>query len=548
MSTQHEETERKYDGPALPRRLDRVPGVATVRSTEPQDLDAVYYDSRDLRLLGRRITVRRRTGGSDAGWHLKLPRGGDVRQEVRLPSEAGGPGEVPTEFSHLVTAFTRGAALVPVAHLRTRRAQLLLCDERGETLAQITEDRVAAQVLDAGHLAPTPPDGRAAGPEADGEARLMDADEAGPAGGTSTEVCGWTEFEVELKHGSPALLDRIEAVFADAGLTRSPWPSKLSRALGEPLAQGPTGSASAQAPGSAGALVMDGFRDQLEALLTLDAAVRRGQEDSVHRMRVTARRLRSLLKAHRRLFRRDRAEGLATELRWLGRLLGRARDQEVLGEELVGQLDAVPAHLRSALRGRLTERYAQGYRRAWQRAVAELDSARYFALLERLDAFAADPPLRRRARRKARRYLPGVLRHEQRRTGKRLDRALRTPPGPQGDQALHRARKAAKRARYTADHAQSHIPHRTAKRVAEFGARMRKLHKVLGTHQDAVVARHELVSLDGEDTGGEDTGGERHAFAYGVLYERQRHIAAAARERLPRLRRRAGRRKLTRLR
>ncbi|MGE7439720.1 CHAD domain-containing protein, partial [Kitasatospora sp. NPDC001175] len=349
--------------------------------------------------------------------------------------------------------------------------------------------------------------------------------------------------EVELEHGPPTLLDHIEAVFADAGLTRSPWPSKLSRALGEPRLQAPTGSASAQAAESAGALVMDGFRAQLEALLTLDAAVRRGQEDSVHRMRVTARRLRSLLKAHRRLFQRDQAEVLATELRWLGRLLGQARDQEVLGEELVDQLDALPAHLRSALRGRLTARYAQGYRRAWQRAVAELDSARYFALLERLDAFATDPPLRRRAHQKARKYLSGVLRHEQRRARKRLDRALRTTPGPQRDQALHRARKAAKRARYTADHAQSHIPHRTAKRVAKFGARMKQLHKVLGTHQDTVVARHELVRLESEDTGR-----ERHAFAYGVLYERQRHIAAAARSRLPKLRRRAGRRKLTRLR
>ncbi|WP_344641604.1 CYTH domain-containing protein, partial [Kitasatospora cystarginea] len=207
MSTQHLETERKYDGSALPQRLDQVPGVATAQSTEPQDLDAVYYDSRDLRLLGRGITVRRRTGGSDAGWHLKLPRGDDVRQEVRLPLEASGPGEVPTEFSQLVTAFTRGATLAPVAHLRTRRAQLLLRDERGDTLAQITEDRVAAQVLDAGHLAPTPSDGRPAVPGTDGEARPMDADEGGPAGGTSTEVCGWTEFEVELEHGPPTLLD-----------------------------------------------------------------------------------------------------------------------------------------------------------------------------------------------------------------------------------------------------------------------------------------------------------------------------------------------------
>ncbi|MER6299735.1 CYTH and CHAD domain-containing protein [Kitasatospora sp. NPDC001539] len=513
MGTQHVETERKYDGAALPR-LDRLPGVAAVRDAAPQDLDAVYYDTADLRLLRRHITVRRRGGGEDAGWHLKLPRTGDEREEVRLPAPPGG-GEVPAELVRLVAAFTRGAALVPVAHLRTHRRRVLLRDEREEVLAQVTEDRVAAQAL-------------------------------GVDGGSTTEVGGWTEFEVELDHGTPELLDRVEAVFTDAGLARSPWPSKLARALDGTRAAG-AGSAprvAAQAPGSAGALVMDGFRAQLEALLALDAAVRLGRADSVHQMRITARRLRSLLKAHRRLFRRGSTEAPAAELRRLGRLLGRARDQEVLGETLVDQLDAVPARLRrGALRGRLTERYAQGYRTAWRQVVAELDGARYYALLERLDAFAADPPLRRRrAGRDARRYAREVLRREQRRTLKRLDRALGLEPGPRRDLALHGARKAAKRARYTADHAQSQVPRRSAKRAARFAGRMKDLHKVLGAHQDSVVARQELIALEGREAGA-----EQDAFAYGVLHERQRHAAEAAQRRLPELRRRAGRRKLTRL-
>ncbi|WP_195911314.1 CYTH and CHAD domain-containing protein [Streptomyces kaniharaensis] len=545
MGTQHAETERKYDGTTLPERLDRVPGVAAAQSAEPQDLDAVYYDTQDLRLLRRHITLRRRAGGSDAGWHLKLPRGGDVRQEIRLPLAAGGPNEVPAELAGLVVASTRGTSLAPVARLHTRRARLLLRDDRGDTLAEITEDRVVAQILDAERV-PVAPSGDQAALAEDDAPGDRPASEAGRAGGTGTEVCGWTEFEVELEHGTPALLDRIEAVFADAGLVRSTWPSKLSRALGEPrMAEARSaGPASTPAAGSAGALVMDGFRAQLDAFLALDPAVRRGQADSVHQMRVTARRLRSLLKAHRRLFERDHVEPLAAELRWLGRLLGRARDQEVLGEELVDQLDAVPAQLRQgALRGQLTERYAQGYRQAWQRAVTELDNARYFALLDGLDAFAADPPLNGRANRQARTYLSEILRREQRRTLKRLDRALGTEPGPQRDQALHRARKAAKRARYTADHAQSHIPRRTAKRAAKFGARMKKLHKVLGAHQDSVVTRQELIALESQHTGSS----ERHAFAFGVLYERQRHTAEAAQKRLPKLRRRAGRRKLTRL-
>ena len=38
-------------------------------------LEAVYYDTPNLRLLAEGVTLRRRTGGEDAGWHLKLPVG-----------------------------------------------------------------------------------------------------------------------------------------------------------------------------------------------------------------------------------------------------------------------------------------------------------------------------------------------------------------------------------------------------------------------------------------------------------------------------------------
>ena len=33
-------------------------------------LAATYYDTQDERLLASKITLRRRTGGTDEGWHL----------------------------------------------------------------------------------------------------------------------------------------------------------------------------------------------------------------------------------------------------------------------------------------------------------------------------------------------------------------------------------------------------------------------------------------------------------------------------------------------
>ncbi|RKE16885.1 CYTH and CHAD domain-containing protein [Streptomyces sp. TLI_171] len=525
----HVETERKYEGAALPRRLDRVPGVTATRRAGAQHLDAAYYDTDDLRLLRRGVTLRRRTGGPDAGWHLKLPEGGpDTRREVQVPLDAAGDAAVPAELLRHIAALTRGAGIRKVAHLRTRRSELLLCGAGGHTLARVTEDEVAAQVLDAGRIAGPDRGGAAPGTGREG-------------GGTRTEVCAWTEFEVELEHGEPPLLERLEDAFAEADAVRSRWPSKLARLLGTRPAVGSTDGRAARR--TAGALVTGALRTEFDELVRLDAAVREGQEDAVHRMRVRARRLRSLLKAHRKLFEPGPAEALATELRWLGRLLGRARDPEALGEVLVAELDALPAELdRAALRGRLTERCAHAYRHAWQQVVAELDGDRYFALLDALDAFVDDPPLRRRAGRKARGYLSDVLRHEQRRTARRLRRALRTRPGPRRDRALHSARKAAKRSRYAAEQAGPYLRGRAAKRTAAFAARSKKLQKALGTHQDSVVARRELAAVDRWAVG------DRQAFLCGVLHERLAATAADVQRGLPRLGRRAGRGRLTRLR
>src|SRR5258708_32172848 len=86
MATEITETERKYDAPQgapLPDLAD-LPGVAAESDPEAQTLKAQYYDSDDLRLIRHGITLRRRTGASDAGGHLKLPLGGDSPSEVRL--------------------------------------------------------------------------------------------------------------------------------------------------------------------------------------------------------------------------------------------------------------------------------------------------------------------------------------------------------------------------------------------------------------------------------------------------------------------------------
>src|SRR5690349_7023594 len=105
------EVERKYEVPAgfvLPD-LTEVPGVSRVGEPVEHRLDATYYDTAELRLAANRVTVRRRTGGSDAGWHVKHPvadRPG-ARNELQLPLGRE-PNRVPAEVIDAVSDITDG--------------------------------------------------------------------------------------------------------------------------------------------------------------------------------------------------------------------------------------------------------------------------------------------------------------------------------------------------------------------------------------------------------------------------------------------------------
>src|ERR671927_1197102 len=99
MTGTHLEVEAKYDAPeSLPLpALDAVEAVARVGPPKEWALEAVYYDTDDLRLASRRITLRRRTGGHDPGWPLKLPAPDAGRHEIGHPlgESNGGDGSPP---------------------------------------------------------------------------------------------------------------------------------------------------------------------------------------------------------------------------------------------------------------------------------------------------------------------------------------------------------------------------------------------------------------------------------------------------------------------
>lgn len=503
MTESTRETERKYEVPAaghLPS-LSRLTGAGTGWSLADggrHDLDAVYYDTADLRLLRARATLRRRTGGSDAGWHLKLPLDGDTREELRAPlgtNDHGNPDDIPDGLRDLVLSRTRGARLEPVLRLRTDRTVRELLDADGGLLAELTLDRVRADSL------------------------------RGDRGHTS-----WTELEVEAvaEELAATVLKRVEKALGKEGFTRSDAPSKAVRALNDtvpgalPAPQSPPGT-----PGAAGEHVLAYLTRQARAIVDLDPAVRRGLPDSVHQMRVACRRLRSCLRSYRPLLDRGVTEPVRAELKWLGGELGAERDQEVLLERLRGGVDALPGELvLGPVSARLQAWDVARSAEARERTLAALSSPRYVALLEALDRLSTHPPLRPKAARKPAEVLPGALGKEHDRLARRVEHALSTPAGPERDAALHQARKAAKRVRYAAEAARPALGG-TAKRL---GKRVKDVQQALGDHHDSVVARETLR----RQAVAAHRAGEP-GFTWGLLYGREQAGAADRERELPKL-------------
>jgi CHAD domain-containing protein len=469
------ETERKYEAePSVPLpSLDGLPQVAAVSGPEIETLTAEYYDTDDLRLLRAGITLRRRAGGGDEGWRLESP-GAAEHREIRVP--AGWPGDpVPDELARMVRVHTRGAALRPVARVETRRRRTTLRDATGASLAEVLADEVAAQTF-----------------------------------GTSTTVSRWNEIGVELTGGGPRLLRAADRQLRGGGLRPADDSARLRNALGSELprprpAGRPTGGS------TAGEVVLAYLRAQAARLTSLDPAVRRDQPDSVHQMRVTTRRLRAALQAFPAIVPKPATQHLRDELKWLGGVLGEARDGEVLSDYLRTQLAAVPAELvlgpaQASVRAHFAPREA-GARSA---VLEALDSGRYFALLDELDGLLDDPPLTAAAAAPADAVLPRAIARTYRRTRRRMRRARRAEAGQARDVALHETRKAAKRARYAAEAAAPAL----GQKAAGFAKRMKAVQSVLGDHQDAVSARAVARELGVQA----HLAGE-NAFSFGLLYQ-----------------------------
>ena len=202
----HLEIERKFDVDPDFERPDFAALPPGVTATAPvvHHLSATYFDTADGRLAASKITLRRRTGGADEGWHLKLPGGLPLadgyssRLEVQLPLAAGGERDVPPAHAARVAEVTGGLPLAPIATLDTERTVVTLAGADGAPLAELADDRVTASRL--------PPTG---------------------------EPLRWREVEVEVEvpAASPELQQAVANLLLAAGARPAGHGSKLARLL-----------------------------------------------------------------------------------------------------------------------------------------------------------------------------------------------------------------------------------------------------------------------------------------------------------------------------
>lgn len=468
MAPEQLEREDKYDVPddfVVPELSAVVPDGTVAMHTD--QLEATYFDTAAGHLRQHSITLRRRRGGRDAGWHLKLPAA-TGRTEITVDSPASRP---PRELSSLLLGIRRGEPLGAQARLSTRRQSVVLRDGAGRSLAEVVDDSVHAVALD---------------------------DQA--------SVTDWRELEVELGHDvDEAVLAHVGDVVLRAGATPAAIGSKYARAMGPARRH--------RRPDGLAGVVDDYLQAQYTAIAEGDLGLRR-DTNVIHPTRVAIRRLRSTLRVFAVLFDSVEVERFEPELAWYAGVLGAVRDVDVQRARLAEQVAALPPeYVLGPVAADLDAALAAERTAARRKVRSAMDGRRYRAMLTQLETWRTDPPFTRIGAQKPQRVACFVAD-----AGKNLRKRLRQAANHETDDELfHRARKAAKRYRYANELAEPLVGEQATAAIDE----TKELQTLLGEHQDSVVSAELLRRLGASPAA--------NGFTYGVLLGQQLQRSAETR-------------------
>jgi CHAD domain-containing protein len=447
-------------------RLPSLPGVPLPRRL----LTSTYYDTSQYNLAHAGITLRHRLERGKQAWQLKLPLMKD-RQEIELIDRQSIP---PTTFRDLLFIHLGQRQLMPVATLRVWRAGIRVHMDN-VPVADVTLDHVS--VVKSGAV-----------------------------------LQRFRELEIEQVNGTDSTLPDLERQLRQAGAEDHDGRPKLVRALSLVVP-------SSEPQPASDAPVVDHVKWALTRhvrwLIAHDPGSRLGREpESLHQMRVATRQLRAVLRAARPLLVPEWADSLRDELRWLGQLLGPARDLDVQLAYFREESAAVDARDRRPLTQFIAHLEAQR-NNVQEILLNELKSERYLDLIRRLQQAAHDPTVVEST---------VTLRDLAKQEFTKLRNAI-CQAGPAPNNAkIHETRIKTKRARYAAELAEPTV----GKPATRFINKARALQDVLGMHQDAIQAEAHIRAFLKKSTS------TRAAFVAGRMVERQRQRREKAREKMPR--------------
>ncbi len=443
-------------------RLPPLPGSPLPRRL----LTSTYYDTPQYDLAQARITLRHRVERGKQAWQLKLPLLKN-RQEVEIINRQSSP---PTMFLDLLFLHLGQHRLVPVASLKVWRAGIRMCMDK-VPIADVTLDTVSVAK-------------------------------------EGTVLQRFRELEIEQVNGNNSSLSDLEDQLRRAGAEDHDGRPKLFRALSLP-APGPEPAPATDAP------VVDHVKwavaRQVRGLLAHDPGTRLGREpESLHQMRVATRQLRAILRAARPLLVPEWVDSLQDELRWLGQLLGPARDLDVQLAYFRGESAVLDARDRRPLAEFIA--HLEGERNKIHGILLnELRTARYLDLIRRLQQAKHDPIIVETTI-----MLNDLAKSAFTKLRKAIQHLGPSPSNPK----LHEIRIKTKRARYAAQLAEL----ADGKSVTRFIKTAGTVQDVLGMHQDAIQAEAHVRAFLKHSTN------VRAAFVAGRMVERQRERRDEARK------------------
>jgi CHAD domain-containing protein len=317
-------------------------------------------------------------------------------------------------------------------------------------------------------------------------------------------LLAWREVEVEL--GTAELPPRrLTKRLMAAGARPSRYASKLAHAVP------PRDAAAGQERGSALAAYLSA---QIDQIIAGDLGLRR-HHDPIHDTRVAIRRLRSTLRVFGRLLDPSEVGEMDGELKWFAGLLGEVRDCQVQQRRFGAALDDIPDELiLGPVRARIRTHLQSIELPARTRVADAMAGERYLTLMATLRRWRTDAPL-------AADVTDRALDRHARKAAHKADRRLSS--GLEAGEAvqLHRARKAAKRARYAAELLKPVAGKKANRKVKHY----KRIQSVLGGHQDTVVARAALRRM-GTAAG---TAAGENGFTFGLLFVHEERLARDSR-------------------